>query len=142
MRLRWAVAIFVCVLSSTSWAQEEPKPEQLRKMYDDALKQLKEAQERRNELATQNEQLAKQVEDLKKQLDASTALAAGLQERVDAHAEESFKYRSTLAAWEVFLNLQPVLRAKWKVFLEREPLSVPSEPPVMLDPNWPISAEG
>ena len=70
MRARtWA--LMALLLSATvAVAQDAPKPEQLKKMYDDALAQLKAAQDRKNELAMQNEQLTAKSAELQKQLEA------------------------------------------------------------------------
>jgi len=54
-------------------AQDEPKPDQLKRMYDDALAQLKQAQDRKNELAAENDKLNAKLTDLQKQLDAASA---------------------------------------------------------------------
>ncbi len=73
--MRGCVIVMAAILLMTAAAgADEPlKPEQLKKAYDDALVQLKAAQDRKAELAKENEALAAKVEDLKKQLAASSA---------------------------------------------------------------------
>jgi predicted nuclease with TOPRIM domain len=142
--MAWRWVVVVACLSGASWAmgQEEPKPDQLKKMYNDVLAQLKSAQESRNELASEKERLAAQVAQLQEQLQQAQARAAELQKQADEAAEKTYHLRARLAALEAFLERYPTLRVRWKAFLEQDLLSVPAEPPAWVDPNWPLSAEG
>jgi hypothetical protein len=131
-----AVAI-ASVLTTPSAAvaalQDGLTQEQLRKMYDDALVQLKASQDRKSELAGENEKLQARVAELEKQLaEARTEIAE--------HAERTFIYRSQHAAWQTFLQRYPSLMRQWKLFLEAGILTAPNEIPQWMDPDWPLSA--
>ena len=51
-------------LTSPNVHAQDATPEQLQVQYDEALKQLQAAQDRKNELANENEQLKRQIETL------------------------------------------------------------------------------
>jgi septal ring factor EnvC (AmiA/AmiB activator) len=147
-RRQFPLAVLVVTLALSlspagSRAQEQPKPEQLQKMYDDALAQLKAAQDRKSELAKENEKLTAEVDRLKKELDSTRAEATELRRQVAENAEKSFYLRSYHAAWQSFLREHADLEARWKVFFESDLLDpVRQETTNLLDPNWPLSVEG
>lgn len=122
-----------------TFAQDASNPEQLKKLYEDALAQLKAAQDRKNELATQNEQLAAKAAELQKQLDAARSEMLELKRRDAENAEKSFYLRSHHAAWQAFVERYPELKARWKRFLERDILAAGNEMPQLVDPTWPLS---
>ena len=68
-------------------AQDGLNSEQLKRMYDDAVVQLKNAQDRRNELAHENEKIRGRVAELEKQ---TTELQASLNKLAD----KTFQARS------------------------------------------------
>ena len=146
MRLWYVMAVVVCLTlggGSTAVAQDEPKPDQLKKMYDDALVQLKAAQDRKNELATENEKLNAKVAELKKQLDDATVRAQTLEQQVAGFAEQTFYLRSHYAAFQNFLRSYPNLMSRWKLFMENDLMTVPHDVPAsVFDPSWPLSVEG
>src|SRR5439155_3651678 len=72
--LCWAV-VFLLVSAPVGLGQDVSRPEELKKMYDEALVQLKSAQDRKSQLAKENERLSAQVEELKKDLAAAQAEA-------------------------------------------------------------------
>ena len=118
-------------------AQDTPNPEQLKKMYDDALVQLKAAQERKNQLAAENEKLAAEVAGLKKQVDQMQGRMEELK-RTDAdHAEKTFFLRSHYAAWQAFVRRYPEMMVRWKVYIEADFPVVPTPAIDALDPGWP-----
>jgi hypothetical protein len=112
-------------------AQDQPTPDQLKKMYDDALAQLKTAQDRKNELAVENEKLGAKLGELTKQLEEARKQAAG-------YAEQTFYLRSHYAAWQNFVKRYPALRQRWIVFLEGNLLDVPYDVSNLVDPEWPV----
>jgi hypothetical protein len=141
MRVWLAVLLVVFGVTSVR-AQEPPQPAELQKMYDDALAQLKAAQDRKNELGIENESLKSRIAELEKQV-ADTRTAVGMLEaQVAENADKTFFYRSYHAAWQVFLHEYPYLMAQWKYFLENGLLSVPHQVPDFMDSDWPFSAEG
>ena len=137
-----AVALSLWMGPVVALGQEEPKPEQLRKMYDDALAQLKAAQDRKSELAKENEKLTAEVERLRKELQANQSETAELRRQVAENAEKSFYLRSYYAAWQSFLRDHADLEARWKLFLENDLLGPRQETTNLLDPDWPLSVEG
>jgi septal ring factor EnvC (AmiA/AmiB activator) len=118
-------------------ADDEPKPEELKQMYQKALDQLKSAQERKTQLAAENEQLKARVAELEKQLAATQARTAELQKQADASAEKTFFLRSHYAAWQEFLRRYPRLQIRWKIFLEDEALFPRHDATPFLEPEWP-----
>jgi hypothetical protein len=132
------VAVTMTVLSvfpAPVAAQDQSNnPEELNRKYQDALAQLKSAQDRKNELAAENEKLKASVADLEKQLNEANRQAA-------TFAEQTFRLRSHYAAWHAFLRRYPVLLEKWKLFIESDPLAVPSELPDMVDPQASLKPE-
>lgn len=141
--LAWAVtavALGVVTLGTGfALAQDANNPEQLKKLYADALAQLKAAQDRKNELATQNEQLTAKVAELQKQLDAARGEMLELKRRDAENAENSFYLRSHHAAWQTFVERYPELKARWKHFLENDLLAAGNELPQLIDPVWPMT---
>jgi predicted nuclease with TOPRIM domain len=136
--LAWAV-IAIALTAGFCYAQDAANPEQLKKLYDDALAQLKAAQDRKNELATQNEQLTAKVTELQKQLDAARGEMLELKRQDAENAEKSFYLRSHHAAWQTFVERYPELKIRWKQFLERDLLAAGNELPGLMDPEWPLT---
>ena len=136
----WGLAL-VCLFIAPVRAEEKPNVEQLKKAYDDALVQLKSAQNSKNDLARENEKLGHQLEDLKKQLAASQAQVADLQREVAENDQKTFELRSICAAWREFLRIHPDLRLRWNLFLGEDALSLPREPEPLLDPSWPLFSD-
>lgn len=133
--LKWLVALLL-VFPSLSLAEDKPNPAALKKAYDDALVQLKAAQDSKNALAKQNADLSKQVDELKKQLAADAAQMQGLRRQVADNDEKTFELRSSQAAWKSFMRLHPGLLAQWKLFIADDALAVPQEPVRLIDPEW------
>src|SRR5947209_8883067 len=108
MRRRlYMVALIAASLLATgsrrALAEDPPKPDQLKQMYDDTLAQLKSAQERKTQLAAENEQLKAKLADLQKQLTAAQAQASDLEKQNASLVERNFFFRSHYAAWQEFL---------------------------------------
>ena len=141
--LAWAVTAVALTVGTIgtgfALAQDANNPEQLKKLYADALAQLKAAQDRKNELATQNEQLTAKVADLQKQLDAARGEMLELKRQDAENAEKSFYLRSHHAAWQTFVERYPELKARWKHFLEKDVLAASNDLPELMDPMWPMT---
>ena len=108
-------------------AQDQNNPETLRKELADTLAQLKAAQDRKNELANENERLKAQVTAMQKEIDECRRASA-------AWAEQSYDLRARHAAWTVFVERHPRLKAQWELFLQSPPLYAPNEFPQWHDP--------
>jgi len=128
--------------SGRASAQEQPKYEVLKKMYDDAIASLKAAQETKSQLAAKNEELTKQVADLQKQLETVAKEREELARQVAQNAEKTFTLRANFAAWQEFLKRYPSLNARWKAFMETDLLKAGQEAPSLVDPAWPFKVEG
>ena len=125
--------IVLLVLAGVCYGQDAPNPEQLKKMYDDALAQLKAAQDRKNELAAENEKLQKQLTILEAQLES-------LQRDAATQSSKTFFLRSYYASWQRFIDRYPELKIRWEAFLNADVLSVPYSVPMPEDANWPSTA--
>jgi predicted nuclease with TOPRIM domain len=138
----WCAVAVVGLLVGTALAQEPPKYDVLKAMYDDAKAKLAAAQESKNDLANKNEGLNKQIAELQKQLDAVTRERDELQRQAATYAEKTYNLRSYYAAWQEFVKRYPSLQVKWKVFLETELLKTGNEAPSLVEPSWPFRIEG
>jgi predicted nuclease with TOPRIM domain len=114
--VRW-LTLFVILASTCAYGQEPPNPAQLKKMYDDALVQLKTVQDRRNEMAREAEALRAQVKELQGKLTAAQTELADLKQSAAEYAETTFTLRAHYAAWQAFLKLYPELWTRWQLYL-------------------------
>jgi hypothetical protein len=130
-RMLWA-GVVLLLSAQMVFGQDEPKPDQLKKMYDDALVQLKQAQDRKNELAAENEKL-------QKQLDAAKAREDELNRDAATFSQRTFFLRSQQAAWQQFIRHYPKIQAAWDLYLRGDVLT-PQEQKEYIDPDWPLSA--
>jgi septal ring factor EnvC (AmiA/AmiB activator) len=138
-----AVAALLASFAFVRGAMAQESPEQLHRMYDDALKELKNAQERKNQLAEENDKLKATVEDLKKQLAAANQQVGDLKRDQTEQADKTFYLRSHYAAWQAFLRQYPELLGRWKAYMEADFLTPKSVlPPLTIDGQWPPSDEG
>ena len=122
--MKWVLTIIIALgCSGVSFAQENSNPEEVKKSLSDALNQLKAAQDRKNELATENEGLKSRVAELEKQLTDQKQKTAELEDK-------TWFWRSHYFAWMKFIQRYPTLLAQWKVFIDNNPLVLPSVLPV------------
>lgn len=134
--MRWLrAAAVVLVFCGGARAQDQTNPEDLNRKYQDALNQLKAAQDRKNELASENEQLKARLAELEAQSEAHQRSAAD-------YARQTFFLRSQYAAWQSFLQRYPRLLSQWQVFLEGNALAAPAQLPDFIDPAPPLSSVG
>jgi predicted nuclease with TOPRIM domain len=139
----WCIGGLVAALcAGRTMAQEAPKYDELKTMYEQSLKSLKEQQDSKSKLATEKEELAKQVAGLQKQLDAVTKDRDELARQAATFAEKTYTLRTYYATWQEFLKHYPALNARWKLFLESDLLKDGNEPPTLIEPEWPFRAEG
>lgn len=134
--LRWlfatSVVLPLLLPCSAALAQEESNPDVLRQQNNELRQQLKDAQDRKNELAVENEKLKAKIAEQEKEVEEARRERA-------KYAERTFLLRSHYAAWETFIQRYPGLMTRWKLFIQQDPLSVPHDFPELLDPEWPLS---
>jgi uncharacterized protein YlxW (UPF0749 family) len=138
-RLTCALTVAAVLLTTTSVqplaAQDQAaNPEELNHRLADTLAQLKSAQDRKNELATENEKLNAKIADLEKQLGEANGRAAKI-------ADDTFRLRSYYAAWQVFMARYPLLLERWKIFIDSDPLAVPTAFPDFTPTGNPLLSE-
>lgn len=122
--------ILLLAMAAPVWAEGE---DQLQRMYDNALAQLRAAQERRNELAKENEKLTASVADLEKRLaEAKTDLAS--------MTEKSFRLRAEYGAFQDFLRRYPAIDARWRSYM-RQDMHASDNVLDQLNSDWPFSVE-
>jgi predicted nuclease with TOPRIM domain len=140
----WSIVagLTMALAAPAARAQEPPKYEELKKMYDSAVGALKGAQDAKNLVAKEKEELTKQVAELQKQLDAVTRERDELQRQATTYAEKTYNLRSYYATWQEFLKHYPSLHAKWKVFLEAELLKSNNDAPALPEAEWPFRVAG
>jgi septal ring factor EnvC (AmiA/AmiB activator) len=131
------------LLSASNARAEDPvKPEQLKKAYDNALVQLKAAQDRKAELAKENDTLAARVAELQKQLAESQATVETLRREIADGDERTFYLRSYHAAWESFIRRYPAVMFRWQSYLGDGILTPPQEVPDGLNGDWSLPSAG
>jgi outer membrane murein-binding lipoprotein Lpp len=134
--MRWfCVLVVLLSVGGVASGQDSPQPDQLKKMYDEVLGQLRQAQDRKNELAAENDKLNARVADLQKQLDTAKLKIDEANRAAAEFAERTFFLRSYYATWQEFIHHYPKLEARWQVYLEG---GVASPWPLM-DKDWPLS---
>jgi|1185.fasta_scaffold1495684_1 predicted nuclease with TOPRIM domain len=139
MRSRTWAFLALLLSATVAFAQDAPKPEQLKKMYDDALAQLKAAQDRKTELAQENEQLKAQLAEVSKERDRLRNEMVDLKRQDADLAERTFFLRSQYAAWQTFLAGHPEFKARWELFLDNALVNPHASLPEIIDPQWPMA---
>lgn len=140
MRSRGLLSLLILLsIACPALAQDDRKPDQLRKMYDDALAQLKSVQDRRNELSQENEKLTVKLKELEAKLAATDVELVSLKKEAAGVAERTFFLRAHHAAWLSFMERYPDLVSKWRLYLGA-PLLVPQSADA--DDAWPFDMAG
>ena len=124
------VGMLLAAIPAGVLGQDGLSTEQLKRMYDDAVVQLKTAQNSRNDLARDNEKLKARLAQLEGELKQTQADA-------NAVADATFQARAERAAFVEFLHLNPSTGVQWHLFLEKNLLASP-DPADLLDHNWPL----
>jgi septal ring factor EnvC (AmiA/AmiB activator) len=127
----------VCLLAGTGLAEDKPNPDQLKRAYDDALAQLKAAQDSKSQLAKENERLSKQIDDLKKHVTDRDGRIEELQRQVSDNDQKTFYLRAYQAAWQNFLRAHADVLIRWKAFMSGDVLALPHEQQPLLDLDYP-----
>ena len=130
---RVCCVILLLFVASAARGDDALKPEQLQKMYDDTLAQLKDAQDRKAALARENA-------DLEAKLKAAAARAQSLQVQLDLLNDQTNVLRSRGAAWNEFVLSRPLIREQWLWYVDD--VAFFGRPPwrPLIDFDWPFSA--
>jgi septal ring factor EnvC (AmiA/AmiB activator) len=137
MRKPLLILFALTLTCSVCVADDPPKPEVLQQMYKDTVAQLKDAQDRKNELAGQNDKLLDQVKDLQKTLaDRQAEIDALNRDRAEL-ARRTLTLRAWNAAWQLFIQNDLELRSRWNVFLEQT--LAPDSSPAAITPANPAN---
>ena len=120
-------------LTSNSSAQNSPNAEQLQAMLLDAQNQLKDAQNRKNELATQNQ-------DLQKKLADTDAERQQLKDRVVTLENSGYYFRLHYTAWQEFIDQNPSLRVVWFSYFTSGEL-MERVTTIIGDGTWPFNVD-
>jgi len=137
MRCAWCFAVVLLVAGVAGG--QEVKPEDLKKLYNDTLVQLKAAQDRRAELAAENQKLTARIAELEKQLQPTATQNDQLRRQAADAAERSFFLRTYYAAWTQFNSTHPDVKLQWDLFLNRSTLLGSGQQTPIFDPQWPLS---
>jgi Skp family chaperone for outer membrane proteins len=133
--------VILALCGGACFAQEQPTPDQYKKMYTDSLNQLKAAQDRKNELSAANEKLKKENAALQQQTAGLQKQLAALQEEKAHFSDKTFFLRSYYAAWRQFIGLYPRIGARWDDYISNDVPPLPPPRSKILSDNWPLAAE-
>ena len=129
---RMLAGLLLLAICSPIFGDVEVNPDQLKRMYDDAVAQLRAAQDGRNKLAKENENMTAQIRDLQKQVQDAKSEAQTMEER-------AYKIRLEYGAFQAFLKRYPHLNARWRMFTRTD---LPSGSECILDQlssDWPFT---
>ena len=139
-----ALAACLLLAATPAASRAQDAAEQIRAQYDDAVAQLKAAQDRKNELQAENDRLAARVAELE-----AAVAAKGDEAKVSAlaSADRSFFLRSHYAAWQAFVADRPDVEAAWRQFVgvaygaDPAPGSPSSRFDLLVAPGWPTPTD-
>ncbi len=129
---RMLAGLLLLAICTPVLSDDEVNADQLKRMYDDAVTQLRAAQDRRNELAKQNEKLSSQIRDLQKQAQDAKA-------ETQTMAEQTFKMRLEYRAFQDFVKRYPGVDVRWRMFMRSDLLSRTDCILDQLNSDWPFS---
>lgn len=129
---RMLAGLLLLAICAPVLGDDDVSADQLKRMYDDAVAQLRAAQDRRNELAKQNEKLSSQIRDLQKQAQDAKAEAQTM-------AEQTFKMRLEYRAFQDFVKRYPGVDVRWRMFMRSDLLSNTECILDQLNSDWPFS---
>lgn len=137
---RLAISAVALALTATlALAQPQPTAQQ----YEDALRQLQQSQDRKNQLADENAKLGEELAQLKARVaDLESSL------RSAEASERIYFLRAHYAAWQSFMERYPPLLGRFQSYLtatNRTSLSTAAadwvaQPLDLFDADWPFSA--
>jgi hypothetical protein len=139
MRAAWWAAVLAMALGKAAIGQEVHKPEDWKKMYQDASAQLRAAQDRKAELAAQNAKLTGRVDEMERQLLSSKNELDTLRYQSDILAKPEYFFVAFYGNWQSFIRWYPNVLSQWRGFLDGSLTTLPNAPFLLDDPDWPIN---
>jgi peptidoglycan hydrolase CwlO-like protein len=110
MKRRAIALILVALLAAPTVAQDQPTLEQTLKLLDQANEQLREMQNRKNELSQEIQRLQKKLTEGQQESEELRTRLASLENR-------SYFLREQNETWEQFLAQYPYVNSMWKQYL-------------------------
>ncbi len=136
MIARYFIACIFVTSTSILRADDAAK---MKEAYEDAVRQLQVAQDRKNELANENEQLRQKIATTEEELLRST-------NRFSTLRDQTYRLRHEAAALDQFLAADAARWAAWARLFAAPPAQAlhETEPRLLVDrdENWPFSAVG
>lgn len=129
---RVCMVVALGLSATVALAQNEPTAEQLQRSLDEAQVQLKQAQDRKNELATENQKLQKKLAETEHQLKST-------REELETLENRAYFLREHYAAWQEFLALNQAIRAMWLGYFNNAGAPSFSVTDVLGDGQWPFN---
>jgi hypothetical protein len=136
--MRWVIGSLI-VLSFTGIVHAQDVKPDLDKLLKETQKQLKEAQDRKAELASANEKLSAHIAELEKTNKEQASQIDDLKRQVAGFADRTLFLTSHYNTWKQFIGANPNIKAQWEVF-ERVTSVVIPQSAIFMDPEWPLSA--
>jgi peptidoglycan hydrolase CwlO-like protein len=122
---RMLAGLLLLAICSPALGDGEVNVEQLNRMYDQAVAQLRAAQDRRNELSKENEKLSAQIRDLQKQVQEAKG--------------ETRTIANRNATFQDFLKRYPGVDVRWRLFMRNDLLGGTECVLDQLNSQWPFT---
>ncbi|MBC7785139.1 MAG: hypothetical protein H7144_14990 [Burkholderiales bacterium] len=121
------------LMSPLAMAQNQTSPEQLQKMYENTLELLRNAQDRKNELAVENQKLQKKLADAEVLQQQQAVRSDALEGRL--YALQQFEAR-----WRQFLEGNPRVGELWGWYVAT-PVQRDLGTDILGDGRWPFGLD-
>ena len=99
---------------------------------------LKDAQDRKAELAKENTKLTAQIAELQKTNKTQSAQIEDLKTQIAGFADKTLFLTTHYNTWKQFIAANPAIKAQWELF-ENVTSAFTTQSPFFMDANWPLS---
>jgi uncharacterized phage infection (PIP) family protein YhgE len=137
--MRWVIGSLMVLSMAGIVHAQDVKPD-LDKLLKETQKQLKEAQDRKAELASANEKLSSHITELEKASKEQAAQIDDLKRQVAAFADRTLFLTTHYNTWKQFIGANPTIKAQWEVF-EKITSVVAPQSAIFMDTEWPLSVD-
>jgi septal ring factor EnvC (AmiA/AmiB activator) len=134
--MRWAICSLIMLSITGVVRAQEVKPDPTGLLKETEQK-LKDAQDRKAQLADENARLAAQIADLQKTNKAQAAQIDDLKTQVAGFTDKTLFLSTHYAAWKQFITANPAIKVQWEIF-QRVTSAFATQPPFFIDPEWPL----